>query len=69
MSGVVFGREWHITTHAEYRAAMDALADAQFIAEMSDSYAVTRAETAEIDRQREQVIEQAKAAGIMKEGK
>ena len=69
MQGVISGREWQITTWAEYRAAMNALADAEFIAEMSDSYAVTRAEKAEIDRQREQVMEQAKAAGIMKEDK
>ena len=69
MQGVISGREWHIATVADYRAAMNALADAEFIAEMSDSYAVTRAEKAEIDRQREQVMEQAKAAGIMKEDK
>lgn len=61
MQGVISGREWQITTWAEYRAAMNALADAEFIAEMSDSYAVTCAEKAEIDRQREQVMEQAKA--------
>ena len=69
MQGVAFGREWVITTYAEYRAAMNALADAEFIAEMSDSYAVTRSEKREIDRQREQVMEQARIAGVMKEEK
>lgn len=67
MSGVVFGREWNITTAAEYRAAMNELADAEFIAEMSDSYAVTRREKDEIDRQRENVLRQAKENNILKE--
>ena len=62
---VRFGREWTINTREDYDKAMTALDDAEFIAEMSDSYTVTLNEKEEIDRQRLDVIRQAKERGIL----
>lgn len=65
MAGVVFNRKWVIKTQKDFDNAMDTLENDVFIAEMSDSYAVTRSEKAEIQKQLDDVIKQAKKVGLM----
>ena len=60
-----FGREWTINTREDYDKAMTALDDAEFIAEMSDCYSITLNEKAEIERQRVDVMRQAKERGLL----
>ena len=62
---VRFGREWVINTREDYDKAMTVLDDAEFIAEMSDCYSITLNEKAEIDRQRLDVMRQAKERGLL----
>ena len=60
MAGVVFDREWHIHSKEDFDQAIAILNEDAFIAEMSDCYAVTCSEKAEIARQRLEVYRQAK---------
>ena len=66
MRGVVFGKIWDINSRKEYDEAMCNLDDSEFIAEMSDSYSVTCNEKQEIEKQRVEVIRQAKEKGLLK---
>ena len=65
MSGVVYDRKWVIKTQEDFDKAMDTLESDLFIAEMSDSYARTRSEKHEIQKQLDDVTRQAKEAGLM----
>lgn len=65
MSGVVFDRKWVIKTQEDFDKAMDTLEHDVFIANMSDSYARTRSEKREIQKQLDDVTRQAKEAGLM----
>lgn len=65
MSGVVFDRKWVIKTQEDFDKAMDILEHDVFIANMSDSYARTRSEKREIQKQLDDVTRQAKEAGLM----
>lgn len=51
---------WNIENRADFETAMAKLSEAEFCAEMSDSYAVTCAEKAEIARQRFEIFKQSK---------
>ena len=62
---IVYGRKWEIKTREDYVKAMDALRYDAFCAEMSDSYAITCAEKAEIRKQMNEVTRQAQEAGII----
>ena len=62
---VVYGRKWVIKTQQDFDEAMDTLEHDAFVAEMSDSYAVTRSEKREIKRQLDDVTRQAKEVGLM----
>lgn len=66
MAGVVFNRKWEINTADDLKTALETLKDDDFIAEMSDSYAVTCCERREVSRQRADVMEQAKLKGLIK---
>lgn len=52
-------------TREEYKMEMDKLDEAEFIAEMSDSYAVTVAEKKTIAKKRAALIRRAKEEGII----
>ena len=65
MSGVIYDRKWEINTDDDFFNAIATLDDDEFIANMSDSYARTAAEVAEVNRQRKEVILQAMAKGII----
>lgn len=65
MSGVVFDRAWVIRTQEDLDKAFDTLEHDVFIAEMSDSYARTRSEKREIERQLDDVVRQAKEVELM----
>ena len=65
MAGVVFERKWEINTDEDFLKAIETLDDDEFVANMSDSYARTAAEVAEVNRQRKEVIIQAMAKGII----
>lgn len=62
---VVYGRKWVIKTQEDFDKAMDTLDYDAFVAEMSDSYARTCSEKQEIRQQMDDVIRQAKEAGLM----
>lgn len=65
MAGVIFDRKWIIKTQEDFDQAMDTLESDLFIANMSDSYARTRSEKHEIQKQLDDVTRQAKEAGLM----
>ena len=67
MDVVKYGRKWEIRTQEDLEKALETLDGNEFIANMSDSYAVTRSEVEEVDRQRADVIRQAKEKGLWKE--
>lgn len=52
-------------TREEYEMEMEKLDEAEFIAEMSDSYAVTVAEKRAIDKKRVALIRKAKEEGVI----
>lgn len=54
------GRQWNIGSRADFEDAIATLRGNDFVADMSDSYAVTRSEQAEVQTQRLQVYQQAK---------
>ena len=63
----ITGREvWEVNSLEEFKDVMEKLDEADFCAEMSDSYAVTCSEKSVISRQRMMVIEQARNKGIIK---
>ena len=66
MQSVRFGKIWDINSREDYDKAMSSLDDSEFIAEMSDSYSVTCNEKQEIEKQRIEVIRQAKEKNILK---
>ena len=66
MAGVVFNRKWEIKTADDLKTALETLKDDDFIAEMSDCYAVTCSEKAEVSKQRADVMFQAKLIGLIK---
>lgn len=67
MNIVIFDRKWEINTKEDLEKALETLDGNEFIANMSDSYAVTCSEVREVDRQRADVIRQAKEKGLWKE--
>lgn len=67
MNIVTFNRKWEINTQEDLEKAMEELDGNEFVANMSDSYAVTRSEVREVDKQRADVIRQAKEKGLWKE--
>ena len=60
MSGVIFDRKWDINSREDYEKAMETLKRDDFIAEMSDSYAITCSERREVRKQRLEIMEQVK---------
>jgi len=64
MERVRFGRKWEIHTGDDLARALEILKDNEFMANMSDSYAVTRSELAEIAKQRLECFRLAREAGI-----
>jgi hypothetical protein len=67
MDVVKFDRKWEINTQEDLEKALETLDGNEFIANMSDDYSRTRSEVAEVDRQRADVIRQAKEKGLLKE--
>lgn len=67
MDVVKFDRKWEINTQEDLKKALETLDGNEFIANMSDSYEVTRSEVREVDKQRADVIRQAKEKGLWKE--
>lgn len=67
MDVVKFDRKWEINTQEDLEKALETLDGNEFIANMSDDYSRTRSEVAEVDRQRADVIRQAKEKGLWKE--
>lgn len=67
MDVVKFDRKWEINTQEDLEKALETLDGNEFIANMSDSYAVTCSEIREVDKQRTEVIRQAKEKGLLKE--
>ncbi len=67
MGRVQTGKVWEINNVEDFFMAMASLDDSEFIAEMSDSYAWTVSEKAEIEKQRVDIIHQAKEKGIVRE--
>lgn len=65
MSMVQMGKKWEITTIEEYNKAMKTLDGNEFVAMMSDDYGMETRERVEIDRQRADVMKQAKEKGII----
>lgn len=65
MDIVKFNRVWDVNTEEEVEQALQELEDSEFVANMSDDYSQTRCEVAEIERQRQQIIRQAKEKGIL----
>ena len=65
MERVTPDKKWVIKTQQDFDDAMDTLEGNAFVAEMSDSYAITCAEKREIGRQLDDVIRQAKEIGLM----
>ena len=64
MEWVTQNKQWIIKTQQDFDEAMKTLDENDFVAEMSDSYAMTCAEKREIRRQRADVIRQAKEIGL-----
>lgn len=60
MYSITGHEEWNIQNRVDFETAMTKLREAEFCAEMSDSYAVTCTEKAEIARQRFEIFKQAK---------
>ena len=67
MNVVKFDRKWEINTQEDLEQALETLDGNEFIANMSDDYFRTRSEIAEVDRQRADVIRQAKEKGLWEE--
>lgn len=65
MDIVKFNKVWDVNTEEEVKQALQELDDSEFVANMSDDYLQTRREVAEIERQRRQLIQQAKEKGIL----
>lgn len=65
MDIVKFNKVWDVNTEEEVEQALQELEDSEFVANMSDDYLQTRREVAEIERQRRQLIQQAKEKGIL----
>lgn len=65
MDIVKFNKVWDVNTEEEVEQALQELEDSEFVANMSDDYSQTRREVAEIERQRRQIIRQAKEKGIL----
>lgn len=63
--GVEFNKTWVIRTKEDFDLARERLDQDYFVAEMSDSYAVTRNEQLEIARQLEDVWRQAREIGLV----
>lgn len=61
---VQFGKVWAVECKADFDAAMAALDKAEFYAEMTDDFSCWRRETAEVDRQRRQVLAAAREKGL-----
>lgn len=66
MRSVQFNKKWEIDSREDYNAAIESLNGSWFVAEMSDSYALTVSEQREINKQKEDVIRQAIEKGIIK---
>lgn len=64
MKSVQFGKQWEIKSYDDYIKAMDILEENLFVARMSDCFAVEMEETAEISRQRRDVMKQFVALDI-----
>lgn len=62
---VEFGKMWTINTAEDLKAALDTLADQEFIAEMSDDFTYWRREKDEVARQRRQVMAMAREKGLI----
>ena len=62
---VQFDKVWEINTKKDLENAIASLEDAQFYANMSDDFSAWNRETDEIERQKRQVIKQAKAKGLL----
>ena len=62
---VQYNKFWEINTREDYDNAMKALADQEFIANMTDDHMVWRRETEEIDAQRAQVRAAATEKGLL----
>lgn len=65
MQAVLFGREWDIRSSEDYCHAMSTLDDNEFCAEFSGITAIMENEKHEIDRQRAQVIMQARSLNLI----
>lgn len=65
MDIVKFNKVWDVNTEEEVEQALQELEDSEFVANMSDDYSRTRQEIAEIERQRAQILRQAKEKGIL----
>lgn len=65
MDIVKFGRAWDVNNTEEVEQALKELGESEFVANMSDDYSRTRQEIAEIERQRAQILRQAKEKGIL----
>ena len=59
------GRKWEITTKEDYDKAMEVLEGNKFCAMMSDDFYYYTRELEEYERQKADVIAQAKAKGIL----
>lgn len=62
---VQFDKVWEINTKKDLENAIASLKDAQFYANMSDDFSAWNRETDEIERQKRQVIRQAKEKGLL----
>jgi len=62
---VQFDKVWEINTKKDLENAIASLEDAQFYANMSDDFGAWNRETDEIERQKRQVIRQAKEKGLL----
>lgn len=62
---VQFDKVWEINTKKDLENAIASLEDAQFYANMSDDFSAWNRETDEIERQKRQVIRQAKEKGLL----
>ena len=62
---VKFGREWEITTREDYDRAMEVLDSNEFAANMSDDFRREQKELHEIEKQRAQVQEKARALNLI----
>lgn len=65
MDIVKFGRAWDVNNTEEVEQALKELYESEFVANMSDDYSRTQQEISEIERQRAQILRQAKEKGIL----